>query len=83
DADAVLIIGSNPRFEASLLNARLRKRWRAAGIPIALIGEQADLRFNYEYLGAGADTLAELANGSLKFHAVLKKAKKPIIIIGQ
>ncbi|MGH6861637.1 MAG: NADH-quinone oxidoreductase subunit NuoG, partial [Phyllobacterium sp.] len=82
-ADAILIIGSNPRFEASLLNARIRKRWRAAGTPIAVIGEQADMRFAYDYLGAGAETLAELAAGSLKFLSVLKKANNPMIIIGQ
>ena len=82
-ADAILIIGSNPRFEASLLNARIRKRWRAAGTPIAVIGEQADLRYKYEYLGSGAETLAELASGSVKFLSVLKKAKNPMIVIGQ
>ncbi|HMF69603.1 MAG TPA: NADH-quinone oxidoreductase subunit NuoG, partial [Phyllobacterium sp.] len=82
-ADAILIIGSNPRFEASLLNARIRKRWRAAGVPIAMIGEQADLRYKYEYLGSGAETLADLANGSLKFLSVLKKAQNPMVIIGQ
>ncbi len=82
-ADAILIIGSNPRFEASLLNARIRKHWRAAGTPIAVIGEQADLRYKYEYLGSGAETLVDLANGSLKFLSVLKKAQNPMIIIGQ
>jgi NADH-quinone oxidoreductase subunit G len=82
-ADAILIIGSNPRFEASLLNARIRKRWRAAGTPIAVIGEQADLRYKYEYLGSGPETLADLANGSLKFLSVLKKAQNPMVIIGQ
>ena len=82
-ADAILIIGSNPRFEASLLNARIRKHWRAAGTPIALIGEQADLRYKYEYLGSGAETLVDLANGSLKFLSVLKKAQNPMVIIGQ
>ena len=82
-ADAILIIGSNPRFEASLLNSRIRKRWRASGTPIAVIGEQADLRYKYEYLGSGAETLADLAAGSVKFLSVLKKAKNPMIIIGQ
>lgn len=81
-ADAILIIGSNPRFEASLLNARIRKRWRAAGTPIAVIGEQSDLRYKYEYLGSGAETLADLTSGSSKFLSVLKKAQNPMIIIG-
>ncbi|AKI00371.1 NADH-quinone oxidoreductase, chain G [Hoeflea sp. IMCC20628] len=83
DCDAVLIIGSNPRREAAILNARLRKRWRMSELPIGLIGEPADLRFGHEYLGAGPETLAGLVDGSNKFAAKLKRAKKPMIIIGQ
>lgn len=82
-ADALLIIGSNPRFEASVLNARIRKRYRMGNFPIAVIGEQRDLRYDYEYLGAGTETLAELVSGKAKFFATLKKAKRPLIIIGQ
>ncbi|WP_417425274.1 NADH-quinone oxidoreductase subunit NuoG [Hoeflea sp.] len=83
DADAILIIGSNPRREAAILNARIRKRWRMGELPIALIGEQADLRFGHEYLGAGPETLKELVDGTHKFAGKLKRAKKPMIIIGQ
>jgi len=83
DCDAILIIGSNPRREAAILNARLRKRWRMGELPIALIGEQADLRFGHEYLGAGPETLKDLVDGTNKFAAKLKRAKKPMIIIGQ
>ena len=61
-ADALLIIGSNPRREAAVLNARIRKRWRAGNFPIGLIGEKADLTYNYEYLGAGAESLAGLTD---------------------
>ncbi|WP_428428288.1 NADH-quinone oxidoreductase subunit NuoG [Pararhizobium sp.] len=83
NADALLIIGSNPRFEASVLNARIRKRFRMANFPIGVIGEQAELRYSYEYLGAGTDSLAELVAGKGKFLSVLKKAERPMIIIGQ
>ncbi len=82
-ADALLIIGSNPRFEASVLNARIRKRFRMANFSIGVIGEQGELRYSYEYLGAGTDTLAELVAGKGKFLSVLKKAQRPMIIIGQ
>ncbi|WP_426229997.1 NADH-quinone oxidoreductase subunit NuoG [Pararhizobium sp. DWP3-4] len=82
-ADALLIIGSNPRFEASVLNARIRKRFRMANFPIGVIGEQAELRYSYDYLGAGTDTLAELVAGKGKFLSVLKNAQRPMIIIGQ
>lgn len=83
DADAVLIIGSNPRFEASVLNARIRKAWRANQMPIGVIGEETDLRYDYDYLGAGTDTLKDVVDGKSKFAAKLKRAKRPLIIVGQ
>ena len=73
-ADGLLIIGSNPRKEAPVLNARIRKRWRAGNFRIGLIGERADLTYPYDYLGAGPDTLASVEFGGLA---------KPIILIGQ
>jgi NADH-quinone oxidoreductase subunit G len=82
-ADALLIIGSNPRYEASVLNARIRKRWRRGGFPIGLIGEAGELRYDYEYLGAGTDSLNELVQGSVSFIEKLKAAKNPLIIVGQ
>ena len=82
-ADALLVIGSNPRFEASVLNARIRKRWRMGDFPIGVVGEVGDLRYEYEMLGAGAESLKELADGKLRFLSTLKKAKRPMIIVGQ
>ena len=82
-ADALLIIGANPRFEASVLNARIRKRWRMGNFPVAAIGDIGDTRYDYEELGSGADTLSELAAGNLKFFDVLEKAERPMIIVGQ
>ncbi len=79
-ADALLIIGSNPRREAAVLNSRIRKRWRAGNFPIGLIGEKADLTYKYDYLGAGADTLANL--GESKFADALKAAERPLILLG-
>ncbi len=82
-ADAVLIVGANPRFEASVLNARIRKRWRVGNLPVAVIGEVGDTRYDYEPLGAGPDTLKDLAEGNGKFFQTLKKAEHPLIIVGQ
>src|SRR6195256_5795495 len=62
-ADAILIVGANPRREAAVLNARIRKRWRLGAFPVGLIGERADLTYDYQYLGAGPETLAEVAAG--------------------
>ncbi len=82
-ADALLIVGSNPRYEAAVLNARIRKRWRRGGFPIGVIGEAGELRYSYEYLGSGSETLSDLANGSHSFIEKLKSAKNPLIIVGQ
>ncbi len=81
-ADALLIIGSNPRREAAVLNSRIRKRWRAGKFPVALIGEKVDLTYPYDYLGAGPDTLAEVVAGKHSFAETLKKAEHPLIIVG-
>ena len=61
-ADALLIIGSNPRREAAVLNARIRKRWRTGQLKVGVIGAKADLTYDYDYLGAGTDTLTDLAS---------------------
>ena len=81
-ADALLIIGSNPRKEAPVLNARIRKRWIKGNFPIGVIGEQADLTYTTQYLGAGADTLADVVAGN-GFGEILAKAERPLIIVGQ
>ena len=77
EADAILLIGTNPRLEAPVLNARIRKRALKGGVTIGVIGERADLTYDYTYLGAGPESLAKLAE-----HAPAK-AQKPMFIIGQ
>ncbi len=81
-ADAVLIVGSNPRWEAAMVNARLRKRVLQGGVKIGLIGQQVDLTYGYDYLGAGPDSLAEIADGKGSFAEILEKAERPMIILG-
>ncbi|WP_417515243.1 NADH-quinone oxidoreductase subunit NuoG [Minwuia sp.] len=84
DADAILLIGTNPRKEAAVLNARIRKAWvQSHGtLKIGVIGEDADLTYPTEYLGAGPQTLTEVAGGSHSFADVLKQAERPLIIVG-
>ena len=77
-ADAILLIGTNPRREAPLLNARIRKAIVANSTKVAAIGVPADLTYKVEWLG---DTPALLADNS--FVATLKAAKRPMLIIGQ
>ena len=86
DADALLIVGAVPRHEAPVLNARIRKRYLAAGrggFPIGVIGAQpSDPTWGYEAVGDGPAALNGLLDGSNPFAAVLKAAKKPMIILG-
>jgi len=84
-ADAILLIGTNPRTEAPVLNARILKRWRQSQgkIPIGLMGMPADLTYPFDHLGAGPETLAELASGSHGFLDKAKGAEHPLIIVGQ
>ena len=82
-ADAILLVGTNPRAEAAVLNARIRKRWRSEPLPIGVVGAPADFNYDVSYLGAGPDTLTEIAEGRHSFAEVLKKAERPLIIVGQ
>ncbi len=81
-ADALLIVGANPRKEAAVLNARIRKRWRMGHFPVGVIGEKAALTYDYDYLGAGPETLAEVAAGRHGFADVLRKARHPLVLVG-
>ena len=82
-ADAILLVGTNPRFEAPVLNARIRKRWKAGALKVGVLGPQADLTYRYDYLGAGAQTLAEVGESGHAFLDVLKNAERPLIVVGQ
>ena len=75
-ADALLIVGSNPRKEAPVLNARIRKRWLAGNFKISLVGERADLTYDYDYLGAGAESL-------LNFIQNARPSGKLLVLVGQ
>ena len=81
-ADALLIVGSNPRKEAAVLNARIRKRWRTGHLKVGVIGARPDLTYDYDYIGAGTDSLGDLAAGKHSFADVLKNAEKPIVLVG-
>ena len=76
DADAILLIGTNPRAEAAVLNGRIRKRWREGGLQISLIGEQSDLAYPYDYLGSGIEALERvIEQGSVD-------QQRPMVIVG-
>lgn len=77
DADAILIVGSNPRIEAPVLNARIRKRYLKGQVVIGVVGEKTDLTYPYTYCGAGPESIAEAAK------TIFADKKKPMLIIGQ
>jgi NADH-quinone oxidoreductase subunit G len=78
-ADALLLIGCNPRWEAPVLNARIRKSWVNGNLKIANIGEAVDLTYPVEQLG-GIEALEGFASHA--FMQVLKDAKRPMLIVG-
>ena len=82
-ADACLLIGSNPRHEAPLVNARLRKRHLRGGFRVGRIGEPFDLTYPVVDIGAGAPSLQEVLDAKHSFADVLKKAERPMLILGQ
>ena len=84
EADALLIIGSNPRKEAPVLNARIRKRWAAGALKVGFIGPAGlDLTYHTEHLGEGPAALSALIDGSNGFAEVLKGAKRPMVMLGR
>ncbi|MBU1175417.1 MAG: NADH-quinone oxidoreductase subunit NuoG [Alphaproteobacteria bacterium] len=82
-ADAILLVGTNPRREAALVNARIRKAWRKSEVEIGMIGEAGELTYPYTHIGADSAALASVADGKHKFAKVLAKAKNPLIIVGE
>jgi NADH-quinone oxidoreductase subunit G len=83
DADALLLVGTNPRLEAPVLNARIRKMWLAGRTEVGLIGQLADLTYAYAHLGPTADGLSALARDDTDFSRALKAAERPALILGQ
>jgi NADH-quinone oxidoreductase subunit G len=81
-SDAAVLVGTNPRWEAALINARLRKRVFMGGFRVGLIGAPCDLSYPVDYLGAGPETLEELVKGVGGFAKALEAAERPMIVLG-
>jgi NADH-quinone oxidoreductase subunit G len=81
-ADAILLVGANPRWEAPVLNARIRKTWLAGPLKLANVGPAVDLTYPVEQLGSDITVLQSIADGSHAFAQVLKDARRPMIILG-
>tara|TARA_B100000963_G_scaffold331801_1_gene322832 strand:+ start:4798 stop:6855 length:2058 start_codon:yes stop_codon:yes gene_type:complete len=82
ESDLILLVGTNPRYEATMVNARIRKAFKK-GTPIYSIGNPGDLTYDYEIVGNKTDDLKKILNNESKFSESLLSAQKPIIIIGE
>jgi NADH dehydrogenase (ubiquinone) Fe-S protein 1 len=82
EADALLLVGTNPRHEAPIINTRIRKSYLHNGLEIGLIGEKPNLNYDFEHIGTTSSDLEKILDGSHPFAAKLAKAKKPLIIVG-
>ncbi|MBL6674664.1 MAG: NADH-quinone oxidoreductase subunit NuoG [Proteobacteria bacterium] len=81
-ADAILLVGSNPRWEASVLNARIRKAFIDNNCKVGLIGPSLDLNYSYDKISESLDELNNILDKKSKFSEVLFNAKNPLIIVG-
>ncbi|NWW23747.1 NDUS1 oxidoreductase, partial [Falcunculus frontatus] len=82
EADVLLLVGTNPRFEAPLFNARIRKSWLHNDLQVALVGSPVNLTYSYEHLGESPQILQDIASGKHAFCKVLDHAKKPMVVVG-
>lgn len=82
EADVLLLVGTNPRHEAAIVNTRIRKAYLHRGLDIGLIGEKVDLTYDYDHVGTDAKAVKELLSGKGAFAKKFKEAKKPMIVVG-
>jgi NADH dehydrogenase (ubiquinone) Fe-S protein 1 len=80
EADVILLVGTNPRWEAANLNARIRKQWLRSDLEVGLVGESFPSTFEMEELGSDVSTLKRVLSGP--FGKKLSGAKRPMIIVG-
>ncbi|GCC21319.1 hypothetical protein chiPu_0019786 [Chiloscyllium punctatum] len=80
--DVLLLVGTNPRYEAPLFNVRVRKSWLHNDLQVALVGAKVDLSYSYNHVGYCPQALQEIASGKHPFRQVLNKARKPMVVVG-
>ena len=83
DSDFILLVGTNPRLEATILNARIRKSYIKNKLKIYSIGDPGDLTYPYQNIGSSTSVIREIILGNHEISAKIKKSKKPIVIIGE
>tara|TARA_Y100000996_G_scaffold413078_1_gene400534 strand:- start:3065 stop:5116 length:2052 start_codon:yes stop_codon:yes gene_type:complete len=83
DADLILLVGTNPRLEATMVNARIRKVFSQKGIQIYSVGDPGDLTYDYKIIGDKTDDIKNIILNKSEFSKKLLSAKKPLVIIGE
>ena len=83
ESDFILLIGTNPRLEATMLNARIRKSYVNNKVKIYSIGNPGDLTYPYKEVGSNTSDIRDILIGKNSISSIIKKSKKPIIIIGE
>ncbi len=83
ESDLILLIGTNPRHEATMLNARIRKAYSQNNTPIFSVGDPGDLTYDYSIIGNSTDDIKKILNNEVEFSKKLLSSKKPIVIIGE
>ena len=83
NADLILLVGANPRLEATIINARIRKNFVKNNTNIYSIGDPGDQTYKINYLGDNLNILNEIENDKSIFSEKIKLSKNPIIIIGE
>tara|TARA_B110000211_G_scaffold232963_1_gene297940 strand:- start:2218 stop:3846 length:1629 start_codon:yes stop_codon:yes gene_type:complete len=83
ESDLILLVGTNPRREATILNARIRKTFVQKKIPIFSIGDPGDLTYEYKVIGNKTDDIKQLINKESEISKKILSSKRPIIIIGE
>tara|TARA_B100001057_G_scaffold374164_1_gene378770 strand:- start:1136 stop:3031 length:1896 start_codon:yes stop_codon:yes gene_type:complete len=83
ESDLIFLIGTNPRFEATILNARIRKSFLNNSTKVISLNDVGDLTYPYTYLGSQTDNLIDIFEGKNEIKNDILKAKKPLIILGE
>ena len=82
-SDLILLVGCNPRHEATILNARIRKAFRNNKTPIFSVGNPGDQTYEYKIIGDNTQTIKDIIEEKHEFNKKLNNAKKPLVIIGE
>ena len=83
ESDLILLVGTNPRLEATILNTRIRKAYLRNKPKIYSVGNPGDLTYPYQNIGSNTSIIRDIVSGSHEISDKIKKSKRPLIIVGE